>query len=305
MDTKIRFEIVSKRKIFLTISIVLIVVGIISFFVQGFNFDIDFAGGTTQHYNLRKDVTEADISKLNDIVLDITGEKPSSIQITGNERQEVIINTKELDSQTRDNVFNAIAQDFNLTIDDRYVVDNVSPSVGKDMSKAAMISIIVAVILMLIYITIRFSFKSGLAAIICLAHDVLIVLACYIVFKIKIDTSFIAAILTIVGYSINATIVLFDRIRENKKLMSRESFDLVINKSIWQTMNRSILTSLTTFIMVLVLLILGVDSIKEFALPIVLGIISGTYSSVFLSGSIWYMLDGKKNVVRGSKKKKA
>lgn len=298
MDTKVRFDIVSKRKVFLAISIVLIIVGIVGFFIRGFNLDIDFTGGTTQQYNLRKEVTTDDISKINDIINEVTGEKASSIQITGSERKEVIIKTKELSSEQRDAAFDAIAAEFGLTVDDRYSVDNVSASIGADMSRSALIAIVVAVILMLLYITIRFSFKSGLSAIICLVHDVLIVLTFYILFSIPINTSFIAAILTIVGYSINATIVLFDRIRENKKTLSREAFDSVVNKSIWQTMNRSILTSLTTFAMVLVLCIMGVDSIKDFALPIVIGIICGTYSSVFLSGNIWFMLDGKKKHAR-------
>jgi len=304
MDTKIRLDIVAKRKIFFVISIVLIVAGIVGFFIQGFNLDIDFIGGTTQHYNLRKDVTTEDIEKIDSLILEVTGEKASSIQITGNERQEVIINTKELSSEQRDASFDAIAAEFSLTEDDRYSVDNVSPSVGKDMSRSAVIAIIVAVVLMLVYITIRFSLKSGLSAIICLVHDVLIILSFYVLFSIPMNTSFIAAILTIVGYSINATIVLFDRVRENKKIM-RDSFDTIINTSVWQTMNRSIVTSLTTFVMVLLLCIMGVDSIKDFALPIVIGIISGTYSSIFISGNLWCLLESKKGGSRKPAKKKA
>lgn len=298
MDTKVRFDIVSKRKIFLAISIVIIIAGLVGFFIKGFNLDIDFTGGTTQQYNLRREVTTEDISKIDKLMHEVTGEKASSIQITGDDRTEVIIKTKELSSEKRDEAFNAISNEFGLTIDDRYSVDNVSASVGADMSRSAMIAIIVAVILMLIYIWIRFTLKSGLSAIICQVHDVLIVLSFYVLFSIPIDTTFIAAILTIVGYSINATIVLFDRIRENKKTLSRDPFDTVVNKSIWQTMNRSILTSLTTFVMVFMLYIMGVNAIKDFALPIAIGIIAGTYSSVFLSGSIWYMLEGKKKHAR-------
>ncbi|MBQ1375354.1 MAG: protein translocase subunit SecF [Clostridia bacterium] len=301
MDTKVRIDIVGKRKIFLAISIIIIIAGVIGFCVRGFNLDIDFTGGTTQQYNLHKEITDQDIAKINDIMVDVTGEAASSIQITGSERQEILIKSKELSSETRDAAFDAIAAEFGLTIADRYSVDNVSPSVGSDMSRAALISIVVAVALMLVYITIRFSFKSGLSAIICLVHDVLVVLTFYVLFAIPINTSFIAAILTIVGYSINATIVLFDRVRENKKAMSRDDFANVVNVSIWQTMNRSILTSLTTFVMVLLICIMGVDSIRNFALPIVIGIICGTYSSVFLSGNFWYMLENKKGTGKSSK----
>ncbi len=298
------FSFIAHRKLFFLISIVLIVIGLVFFCVHGFNLDIDFVGGTTQQYNMHKELSDEDIQKVDDIIIEITGEHASSIQITGSDRQEVTIKTKELSSEKRDLCFDKIAAEFGLTTADRYAVDNVSASVGDDMSRAAMISIIVAVVLMLIYITIRFTFKSGLAAVFCLVHDVLIVLACYTVFNIPMNTSFIAAILTIVGYSINATIVLFDRVRDNRKSMSREGFENICDRSIWQTMNRSVITALTTFVMVLIICIMGVTSIRDFAFPIAVGIISGTYSSVCLSCNFWNLLEKKKGSA-GLKKAKA
>ncbi|MBZ4644832.1 MAG: protein-export rane protein SecF [Clostridia bacterium] len=148
---------------------------------------------------------------------------------------------------------------------------------------------LIASILMLIYITFRFEFKSGVAAVIAMIHDVLVMLTVYAVFRIPINTSFIAAILTILGYSINDTIIVFDRIRENRKYMKKEEFSNVVNKSIWQTMARSINTSLTTLLTITVLYILGVQSIKDFAFPLIVGIVSGTYSSIFIASPIWVM----------------
>ena len=153
---------------------------------------------------------------------------------------------------------------------------------------------------MLIYITVRFEILSGCAAVCALAHDVLVMLSVYAILGLPINTSFIAAMLTIVGYSINATIVQFDRIRENVKMSSKSKFADLVNKSVWQTMARSLFTTFTTFVVILVLYIMGVQSIKEFALPIMIGLLAGTWSSVFLAGNFWVFfkkLSGAKNVM--------
>ena len=164
---------------------------------------------------------------------------------------------------------------------------------GKDLWSNAAMSIIIAVILMLIYITFRFELLTGLSALLALLHDMMVMLAVYAVFNLTINTSFIAAILTILGYSINATIVVFDRIRENTRFIRKESFVDVANKSIWQTMARSINTSVTTLITLVVLYILGVASIKEFAFPLIVGVVCGCYSSVFLASQFWVLFKGK------------
>jgi len=152
---------------------------------------------------------------------------------------------------------------------------------------------IIAALLMLVYIAFRFEILFAVSAVACLLHDLLIVVAFYAFFRIPVNINFIAAILTVLGYSINATVVIFDRIRENVKTMKRESPDAIADKSIWQTMGRSINTTLTTLIMVVLLLVLGVASIKLFALPLLVGMIAGTYSSIFLAGPIWAWLKKK------------
>ncbi len=171
--------------------------------------------------------------------------------------------------------------------------DDVSPSIGNEMKTTALITSIIAALLMLVYITFRFEILFAVSAVACLIHDLLIVVAVYAFFRIPVNINFIAAILTVLGYSINATVVIFDRIRENAKTMKRETPDAIADKSIWQTMTRSINTTITTLITIVLLLIMGVSSIKLFALPLLVGMIAGTYSSVFLAGPIWAFLKAK------------
>jgi len=176
------------------------------------------------------------------------------------------------------------------------------------MKRDAILAIVIAAVFILIYITIRFKdFRFGISAVIALIHDVLVVLAVYSVLGVAVNNSFIAAMLTIVGYSINDTIVLFDRVRENQRHMKRGDYVGVVDLSVSQTISRSINTSLTTFFMVLILYIVGVASIEEFALPLMVGIISGTYSSIFIASPLWVMFkqreDKKGNLMHhGSKK---
>ena len=177
-------------------------------------------------------------------------------------------------------------------------LDSVSGSVSKDLRNAAVISVTIAVILMLIYITIRFQFSSALAAIICLCHDVLIVLAAYSIFQIPVSSSIIAVVLTILGYSINATIVVFDRVRENVRIVRNATFAEKVNISINQTLLRSINTTLTTLFTIGMIYVLGVQSIKEFAFPIIVGLFAGLYSSVFLAGSFWSIFKKKNSRVK-------
>lgn len=288
------FHIIEKRKIFLAISALIIITGIISMLTIGFNFDIDFLGGTTMHIALEKEYDgAADYDKLNSAIKEITGENVSSIQKTGANNDEVIIKVKEIDSATRNKVFENIKKAYNLKSEAPLAVDNVSSSVGADLRKSAVMSATVAVILMLIYITIRFEFKTGLSAVLCLMHDVLVILTFYSLFRIPMNINFIAAILTVLGYSINATIIVFDRVRENMRFQKKEGFANIVNRSIWQTMARSINTSLTTFFVIFTLYIFGVANVKDFAFPIMIGIIAGTYSSVFMAGNIWVFLKGK------------
>ena len=180
----------------------------------------------------------------------------------------------------------------------RVGMDSVGASVSKDLRDAAIISAVIAVILMLVYITIRFQFSSAIAAVLCLCHDIFIVLAAYSILQIPVSSSIIAVILTILGYSINATIIVFDRVRENVKLHQTNTFGENVNISINQTLARSINTTITTLLTIGLIYILGVQSIKEFALPLIIGILAGLYSSVFLAGSFWATFKKKGNRVR-------
>lgn len=288
---KMMFNIIEKRRIFFIISAVIIATGLVSMFTIGFNFDIDFLGGTTMHISLEKQYDgSTDYEKLNNAIKEVTGENVSSIQKTGDAADEVIIKVKQIDSDTRNKVFANIKTAYNLKADAPLAVDNVSSAVGADLRKSAIMSVIAAIILMLIYITIRFEFKTGVSAVLCLMHDVLIMLTFYSLFQIPMSINYIAALLTILGYSINATIIVFDRVRENSRLIKKEGFANIVNTSIWQTMARSINTSLTTLFTILSLYIFGVASVKDFALPIMIGVIAGTYSSVFMAGNIWVYL---------------
>ena len=176
---------------------------------------------------------------------------------------------------------------YSLSDDDLEKSDDVSASVGNDLKKAAFTSAFIAVVLMLIYITLRFEFTSGLAAVCCLIHDLLVMLSVYVIFQIPLNQNFIAAALTILGYSINASIIVFDRVRENMRTARKESFEDIAEKSIWQTLGRTVNTTLTTLFTVGMIFILGVSSLRDFTLPLLVGIISGAYSSIFLASSLW------------------
>ncbi len=299
-----RIGFVSKGKIFAVISILLCITAIVSlillpFGVNLFNLDIDFAGGVVLEYDIGQPVTSEISAEVADIAAEQTGIRPSSVVKAGDRGTIVNIRIQELTTQQRD----AIAQG----LVDRFGAENVklessnfvSASVGKDITRAAFITSIVAAVLILVYITVRFEIRSGLAAVICLIHDLLVMLSCYVIFRIQLNMNFIAAALTIIGYSINATIVVFDRIRENvKRTGGHEDFALVVDRSITQTMRRSIGTTITTMLPVIFLLILGVSSLRNFALPILVGVISGCYSSVCVSGPLWNLLKGKKKAVK-------
>lgn len=299
-----KFNFVNKLPITGIIAIICCLTGFVSlvllpFGVSLFNFDIDFLGGTTMHYNMHVEMNKAELDKVEALVEDAVGIDVSSVQRAGETSQEVIIKTTSLSTEQRDKVFEALKAEYNLsdgtstdanaapTATDILAVDNVDPVMGNDLRNTAIIATLVAVILMLIYISFRFDFRSGMAAVVALIHDVLVMLSAYVIFRIPLNLNFIAAVLTILGYSINATIVVFDRVRENRKMLRKNSFDDVVNASIWQTITRSTNTTITTLLTIAMVAILGVSSIRNFAIPICVGVIAGLYSSVALSGPIW------------------
>lgn len=288
---KSKFSIVKNFKIFGIISILLCATGLVAllglpFGLNLFNFTIDFVGGTEMEFNMHQAVT-ADVEKqVSDLFHEVTG-LTGEVTAAGNSGEQVVIRSTSIDSEVRAEVITKMNETFNLTDDDLYGNEDVSPTVGSDLQKAAIGAAAVAILLMLIYIAFRFEFTSGLAAITCLVHDMLIMISVFVIFRLPVNGDFIAAVLTILGYSINASIIVFDRVRENLRAARRETFEEVAEVSIWQTMGRTINTTLTTMFAVGMIYILGVDSLKQFTLPLLIGFVAGAYSSIFLASSLW------------------
>lgn len=292
---------VKYRFVYLAISAVLILgsfvfMGVNSSRNKGaFNYSLEFVGGTTTTVTFNEQYSQDDVeTKVIPVIVEAIGVDGVQQQ-TVNDTNDVIFKTSSLSLSQREAFAAAMQENFGVA-EDAISAENISATVGSEMRKDAIVAVIIATICMLIYIWFRFSsFNFAGSAVLALIHDVLIVIGFYAVSRISVGNTFIACVLTILGYSINATIVIFDRIRENNKEMSRSSMEEVVNASITQTLSRSINTSLTTFIMLLVLYVLGVSSIKEFALPLIVGVICGAYSSVCLSGTIWYSFETMKN----------
>ena len=267
------------------------------------NYSMEFKGGTSTNVTFNEDMSLEDISsKVVPVVAEVTGDPEVQTQkVSGS--NEVIIKTKTLSVEQRKALDDAMVEKFGVEAE-KITAESISGAVRKEMEQDAMVAVVIATIWMLMYIWFRFKdIKFAASAVIALLHDVLVVLTFYAVAKWSVGSTFIACMLTIVGYSINATIVIFDRIRENLKLKTgKQSLDDVVNLSITQTFTRSINTSLTTFVMVFVLFLLGVSSIREFALPLMVGIVCGTYSSVCITGALWYVLTTWKNKKKAAEK---
>ena len=280
------FSPTSKRKIFFSISAILVVLSIVLLFVKGLNFGIDFTGGTTLQFDLDKTQYSADVeNEIRDIVKKHANTNDITIQKTG--ESGVSIKTIEMTNEQSDKVIEDVKKAYKL--EQKHVLANekVSGTVSGRLIGDSLKAILLAIILMLIYITIRFDFQSGTSAVLALAHDVIIMLGFYSLFGFTVNTGFIAAVLTIVGYSINATIIVFDRVRENNRMMRKATPDEVADNAIKASYLRAINSSLTTLFTIGVLYVMGVTSIKEFALPIIVGIVAGTYSSLFIAGPFW------------------
>ena len=262
---------------------------------QILNYSMEFKGGTSTNVTFNEEMSQERIeSEVVPLVEEITKDADVQTQrVTGT--NEVIIKTRTLNVEERQAFEKAMQENFGVE-EGKIAAESISGAVSQEMKRDAMAAVIIATIGMLLYIWLRFkNIRFAGSSVLALVHDVLVVLACYAAFKWSVGSTFIACMLTIVGYSINATIVIFDRIRENLKARRRDqSLEEIVNLSITQTFTRSINTSLTTFIMVLVLYIMGVSSIREFALPLMVGIVCGTYSSVCLTGAMWYEMSRRK-----------
>lgn len=293
-----------KKNIFFILSAVVIIGGFVVMGINkattgdALNYSLEFKGGTSTTVAFNEEMSLEDIEA--NVVPIFEGVVNGSVQtqkVAGS--NEVIFKTSTLDLDQRTEISDALVEKFGID-ESAITAESISSTISSEVRQDAVVAVGIATICMLIYIWLRFKdIRFGASSVIALLHDVLVVLAVYAVLKVPVGSTFIACMLTIVGYSINATIVIFDRIRENKAQMRRgESLEDMVNASISQTLSRSIFTSLTTFIMVACLYVFGVSSIKEFALPLMAGIVSGTYSSVCLTGAMWYVFRtrlGEKN----------
>ena len=305
-----------KRNLFFLISLLLILSGPASMLINKaagngiLNLSMEFRGGTSTDVTFNDDYSIDDIdAKIKPVIQEVIGEAEIQAQkVSGG--NEVIFKTRALTVDEREELSAKLDENFGIAeyttesgaTEKSVSFETISSTISNEMRKDAVVAVIIAVICMLIYIWFRFSdIRFGASAVLALVHDVLVVFACYAVVRISIGNTFIACMLTIVGYSINATIVIFDRIRENLKAQKKGS-DLaeIVNRSITQTLTRSIYTSFTTFVTIAALYIIGVPSIKEFALPLMVGIVAGGYSSVCITGALWYIMK-KRSVSRNSK----
>ena len=293
----------NRSRICLIISAAIILIALVlTVCGRGVNLGIDFEGGLSMQYDLKGAVDKADV----DSVLSSMDIGSYTVTVQGANDNEINVRIKDV---AKDDI-QKVQSDFETGIREKYAdaesigdVNYVGPVAGATLIKNAVISVLLATVLMLIYIAIRFDFNSGLSAVFGLVHDVLIMLSFMVIFRsfIQMNSSFIAAALTIVGYSINNTIVIFDRIRENAKKMPTVAREEVTNISIRESLGRTICTTVTTLITIVALCILGVASIREFALPIIVGILSGVYSANMINGYVWAFLEEK----RRSRKAKA
>ena len=296
------FDFVGKRAIFFVISIVVIVVGLAGLGVNKnktgnpLNYSLEFVGGTSTTVTFNEDYSLDEIDKtIVPVVEEITGDGNVQTQKV-QDSNAVVIKTRTLSLDEREE-FNTAMKD-NFQVEESAITStNISSTISTEMRNDAIKAVIIATICMLIYIWFRFKqLQFASSAVIALIHDVLIVLAFYALSQTSVGSTFIACMLTLVGYSINATIVIFDRIRENLKTApakEKGDYKLIANRSITETLSRSINTNITVFVMVLVLFIIGVTSIREFALPLMVGIVGGTYSSICITGALWYAFTTK------------
>ena len=275
---KRKFDFIKNRRIVYIISAVIILIGLISIIFQGFNYGIDFAGGTLLQIRFDKSVSTTEVRN----VLSEFNLSQSTIQNLS--ENEFVIRTEKIDSEQRKEILTAFKE--NLTDLEVLRVETVGPVIGENLKKLALYALLFAFIGIILYITMRFEFKFSIISILALLHDCLIVLGIFSLLQKEITISIIAAVLTIIGYSLNNTIVILDRLRENIKFKTKEPFDNLINLSINQSLSRTINTALTTVLPVLALYFFGGNILSDFALALFIGMIAGTYSSIFIASPL-------------------
>ncbi|MCQ4086292.1 protein translocase subunit SecF [Saccharibacillus sp. JS10] len=289
-SSKWNFNFIRSSKYFYGFSLLITLAGIISLSIFGLNYGVDFRSGSNVDVSVSKAVTQAQVEKvLSDAKLD------QEANITaGNDRVNIRFPEVLTDTQSQ-----ALQSTFNSQIDDKasYEINTVDTEMAKELERNALLAIIVASVGIMIYITIRFEWRFALSAIVALLHDAFLVISVFSILRLEVNLTFIVAILTIIGFSINDTVVIFDRVRENLRFAKKQTpgdLEDVVNKSISQTMTRSLGTVFTVFIAAFALLILGSESIRMFSLAMVLGLLFGTYSSIFIASPLWLALRNKK-----------
>lgn len=291
-----QIKVIENSKKFLGLSLVLVILSLGVIFTKGLNYGIDFSGGNLLQIKFEKPVILSELnSVLDDAAKTIPQLSPNSRKVQISEGNTVIIRTQELSENQKDEVLQDLTRIGTYEIDK---VEKVGASIGKELKSSAIYSLLIGAVLIVIYITIRFEFVFSIGAIVALIHDLIIAIGVISLLNYEVDTPFIAAILTILGYSINDTIVVFDRIRENirRKTKKKMSFVECLDVSINQVMIRSINTSVTTLFAIIAILIFGGDSLRTFIVTLLVGILAGTYSSIFVATPIVYLLDkNKKN----------
>jgi preprotein translocase subunit SecF len=275
------FHFIKHRKIWYIISLLVIVPGLVSLVLQGLNLGIDFTGGNLVEVRMSRDVA---IQQVRDVVEDLGYGASRNVQKSG---QDIyLIRTRELTEEESAKLIAALEDKLGQMVLLRN--ERVGPVIGRELTTKAILALVIASALMLVYITFRFEFKQGVAAVLALLHDTLVVIGIFSIFQIEVDSAFVAAILTIIGYSINDTIIIFDRIRENLKMRKKgETLEDLVNISLWQTLTRSINTVLTVVFVLVALFFLGGTTIKSFVLAMLIGVTSGAYSSIFNASPIW------------------
>ncbi|WP_286907813.1 protein translocase subunit SecF [Clostridium sp. UBA1652] len=280
-------KIIEKTKLWFGISILVIAIGIGAMVYRGgLNLGLDFQGGTKMTIDMGAEFNKTEVDEI------VKKYADDAVTNTLNDTQ-LEVKAKEFDSNKVSELMKELKEKYSLKDDALLSQQEIGASVSADLTRNALISLGIAAVAMLIYIAIRFEFNFGVAAIVALLHDIVITVTVYAIFNIPLNTPFIVAILTIIGYSINDTIVIFDRIRENQKKMRRVSHAEVANVSITQTYFRSIITSLTTLITITAVNVL-VPSVREFTVPLIIGIACGAYSSIFIASPVWVMLKNRK-----------
>ncbi len=284
-------NVIKNRKIYSIISLAIIIVGLGMFAFKGLNYGIDFTGGTLIQINLGEFISVEDVREIVD-----NYDENASILHAGNNKEEMIIkSTLDLSNDDTTSIINEFIEKYDID-NSNFQSEKFGAFMGKEIKNKAILSLMIVIVAMLGYITWRFEFNFGIAAIVALSHDMLIMLALYSIFRIPVNSSFIAAILTVVGYSINDTIVIFDRVRENLRLYPKSTVEETVNKSINQSLRRTVNTTITTLVAVIILYITGVEDVKVLALPLIIGIISGTYSSIFIASPVWYELKNRNTI---------